>query len=71
MTTQESGVEGYGSTMIMHKINISLHSYNNIIIIMDIKSTCEESINVTQIPEECCFIEKGDVKCGVTHVGHF
>ena len=33
---------------------------------LEIKSTCDESVNVTVIPDECCLIiEKDDIECGV------
>ena len=36
---------------------------------LEIKSTCEESVNVTVFPDECCLvIEKGDIDCGVSIV---
>ena len=34
---------------------------------LDVKSACNERVNVTVIPDECCLvIEKGDVECEVS-----
>lgn len=37
---------------------------------LEIKSTCDESVNVTVIPDQCCLvIEKDDIDCEVRVIG--